>query len=219
MDSPMDTTLRVTEVFASVQGESSWAGLPCVFIRLTGCPLRCVWCDSRYAYEGGVERTVADLVRQARSYGLPLVEVTGGEPLAQAGCLLLLEALRAAGLKVLLETGGSQDISRVPEGVSRIVDVKCPGSGESAKNVWANLSELRAGDEVKFVLKDAVDYDYARDVIGRFALPGRCGILLSPVKGELDPALLASWMLRDRLEARLNLQLHKVLWPNEERGR
>jgi len=217
-----DSTLekiRVTEIFASLQGESSWAGLPCVFIRLTGCPLRCAWCDTRYAYTGGEERTVGDIVRKVQAFGLPLVEVTGGEPLAQEACIPLLEELLRSGFRVLLETSGSVDIGPVPEDVIRIVDVKCPGSGEENRNFWQNLKKLRSRDEVKFVIRDAADYDYARDVIGRFGLEGRFGILLSPVSGELESAQLSEWMLRDRLNARLNLQLHKMIWNPDAQGR
>jgi 7-carboxy-7-deazaguanine synthase len=219
MEARADGRLRISEVFASLQGESSWVGIPCVFVRLSGCPLRCTWCDTTYAFSEGEAWTIPDLVHKVRSYGLPLVEVTGGEPLAQEGCVSLLKALLAEGFRVLLETSGALSIDTVPEAVTRIVDVKCPGSGEEAKNLWANLGCLRPEDEVKFVLRDKVDYDYARDVIRRFGLEGKCGLLLSPIKEELDPALLAEWMLRDRLKARLNLQLHKTLWGPAALGR
>jgi 7-carboxy-7-deazaguanine synthase len=219
MDRPDPTRLLVAEVFASLQGESSWAGLPCVFIRLAGCPLRCRWCDTPQAREGGEAWTLEALLEKVRSFGLPLVEVTGGEPLAQAGCLPLLERLVDAGYRVLLETSGALDITPVPETVVRIVDVKCPGSGEAERNRWENLSTLRLQDEVKFVVQDEVDYDYARDVMARYDLPSKCGILLSPVEGCLDRVRLAEWMLRDRSRARMNLQLHKILWGPRATGR
>ena len=219
MEDPKAAKAQITEIFASLQGESSWAGLPCVFVRLTGCPLRCAWCDTRYAYTGGEEWTVGEIVRKVQTFGLPLVEVTGGEPLAQDACIPLLGELLKAGFRVLLETSGSVDIGPVPEDVIRIVDVKCPGSGEENRNFWENLKKLRSRDEVKFVIRDAVDYDYARDVIGRFGLDGRNGILLSPVRGELVPAQLSEWMLRDHLNARLNLQLHKIIWDPSAQGR
>jgi 7-carboxy-7-deazaguanine synthase len=219
MEDPKHAKIQVTEIFASLQGESSWAGFPCVFIRLTGCPLRCTWCDTHNAFEGGEEWTVGDIVRKAQTFGLPLVEVTGGEPLAQDACISLLEELLKSGFRVLLETSGSMDIGPVPEDVIRIVDVKCPGSGEENRNFWDNLQRLRPLDEVKFVIRDAVDYDYARDVIDRFGLEGRNGILLSPVRGELEPAQLSEWMLRDHLRARLNLQLHKIIWGPNVQGR
>jgi 7-carboxy-7-deazaguanine synthase len=190
-----------------------------VFVRLTGCPMRCLWCDTAYAFTGGEDWAVGDAVRKAQSFGLPLVEVTGGEPLAQDGSILLMEGLLQAGLEVLLETSGAFDIGTVPKGVHRIVDVKCPGSGEEKRNRWGNLDLVTDRDEVKFVIRDSVDYDYARDVIGRYFLERRCGLLLSPVTGEMEPARLAEWMLRDRLKARLNVQLHKVVWGSNERGR
>jgi 7-carboxy-7-deazaguanine synthase len=219
MEDPTLSTLRVSEIFASLQGESSWAGLPCAFIRLAGCPLRCIWCDTGYALGDGEVWTVGDAVRKVQSFGLPLVEVTGGEPLSQDACVPLLKELLKTGMEVLLETSGALDIGLVSEGVVRIVDVKCPGSGEETRNLWANLEKLRPRDEVKFVLKDAVDYDYARDVISRFRLEERCGLLLSPVRDELSPEVLAEWMLRDRLKARCNLQLHKIIWNPRAQGR
>ncbi len=211
--------LRVTEIYSSVQGESSWAGYPCVFVRLTGCPLRCVWCDTAYAFTGGEEWTVGDIVRKVKSYGLPLVEVTGGEPLAQKNSTLLMDELLREGFQVLLETSGAFDLEAAPLGVHRIVDVKCPGSGEEKRNLWDNLSKLTGLDEVKFVIRDEADYDYARDVVGRYGLVGTCGLLFSPVQGEMDPAKLAEWMKRDKLQVRLNLQLHKVIWPEDTSGR
>jgi len=210
--------LRVNEIFHSIQGESTQAGEPCVFVRLTGCNLRCSWCDTAYAFHAGSEMSVEEVVARVRGYGCRLVEVTGGEPLLQREAVPLLEALLRAGHDVLLETGGSLPIDRVPRGVRRIVDVKCPGSGEQARNHWENLAELDAGDEVKFVLAGRADYDWAVREIRERGIGGRCPILFSPVHGRLDPAELAAWVLADRLPVRLQLQLHKILWPGVLRG-
>lgn len=212
------TQLRVTEVFASVQGEASRSGLPTVFVRLTGCPLRCVWCDTEYAFHGGSTRTLDALLAEVAQHGLPHVCVTGGEPLAQKACLPLLGALCDAGYDVSLETSGALDIAEVDPRVSRIVDLKAPGSGEVDKNLWANLDQLTARDELKIVLADAVDYDWAREQIETRRLAQRCPVLLSPVEGAIDPATLAEWIVRDRLPARFQLQLHKILWA-DARGR
>ena len=210
--------LRITEIFASVQGESSRVGLPTVFVRLTGCPLRCTWCDTAYAFTGGSTRTLDDILAEVARHGLRHVCVTGGEPLAQKGCLALLSALCDAGHDVSLETSGALDIAEVDARVARIVDLKAPGSGEVDKNRYENIALLRAHDEVKIVLADAADYDWARAQIATHALDQRCSVLLSPVAGELDPAELAEWVVRDRLPVRFQLQLHKILW-NDARGR
>ena len=210
--------LRITEIFASVQGESSRVGLPTVFVRLTGCPLRCTWCDTAYAFTGGSTRTLDDILAEVARHGLRHVCVTGGEPLAQKGCLALLGALCDAGYDVSLETSGALDIAEVDARVARIVDLKAPGSGEVDKNRYDNIPLLRASDEVKIVLADAADYDWARAQIATHALDRRCSVLLSPVAGELDPAELAEWVVRDRLPVRFQLQLHKILW-NDARGR
>ncbi len=210
--------LRITEIFASVQGESSRVGLPTVFVRLTGCPLRCTWCDTAYAFTGGSTRTLDDILAEVTRHGLRHVCVTGGEPLAQKGCLALLGALCDAGYDVSLETSGALDIADVDARVSRIVDLKAPGSGEVDKNRYQNIPLLRASDEVKIVLADAADYDWARAQIATHALDQRCSVLLSPVAGALDPAELAEWVVRDRLPVRFQLQLHKILW-NDARGR
>ena len=210
--------LRITEIFASVQGESSRVGLPTVFVRLTGCPLRCTWCDTAYAFTGGSTRTLDDILAEVARHGLRHVCVTGGEPLAQKGCLALLGALCDAGYDVSLETSGALDIADVDARVSRIVDLKAPGSGEVDKNRYQNIPLLRAHDEVKIVLADAADYDWARAQIATHALDQRCSVLLSPVAGALDPAELAEWVVRDRLPVRFQLQLHKILW-NDARGR
>lgn len=210
--------LRITEIFASVQGESSRVGLPTVFVRLTGCPLRCTWCDTAYAFSGGTTRTLEDILAEVASHGLRHVCVTGGEPLAQKACLQLLTALCDAGHAVSLETSGALDIAPVDARVARIMDLKAPGSGEAAKNRYENIPLLRAGDEVKIVLADAEDYAWARQMIAEHALERRCEVLLSPVADALDPATLAEWVVRDRLPVRFQLQLHKVLW-NDARGR
>jgi 7-carboxy-7-deazaguanine synthase len=211
--------LTVNEIFHSIQGESTHAGRPCVFVRLTACDLRCVWCDTPYAFYEGKKMAVDEVVAQVREYGCDVVEITGGEPLLQKDVFPLMEQLLAHGQTVLLETGGHISVDRVPQGVFRVIDVKCPGSGESEKNYWANLDDLRPTDEIKFVITDRTDYEYAREVVQRRALVGRCGALLfSPVHGVLDPKLLASWILEDRLAVRLQLQAHKYIWDAHTRG-
>lgn len=214
-DSPR---LRITEIFASVQGESTRVGLPTVFVRLTGCPLRCRWCDTAYAFSGGDSRALADILTEVASHGLRHVCVTGGEPLAQKGCLALLKALCDAGHAVSLETSGALDIGAVDARVARIMDLKAPGSGEADKNRYDNLALLTPRDELKFVLADVADYDWACAQIASHGLAGRCELLFSPVAGELDPAALAEWIVRDRLPVRFQLQLHKILW-HDARGR
>ena len=210
--------VRITEIFHSIQGEASFAGRPCVFVRLTGCQMRCVWCDTAYAFHGGEWRTLDAVVEAVRAFGCPLVEVTGGEPLLQPGVHPLMTRLCDEGFEVLLETGGGLDIKSVDRRVRRIVDVKCPGSGESANNRWENLDDLRAGDELKFVIADRADYEWARETIAARALIRRCPIHLAPVWGGLEPAELAAWILADRLAVRLSLQIHKLLWGPEARG-
>ena len=210
--------LRITEIFASLQGESTRVGLPTVFVRLTGCPLRCSWCDTAYAFSGGETRTLDDLLAEVAGHGLRHVCVTGGEPLAQKGCLALLAALCDAGHDVSLETSGALDIAGVDPRVSRIMDLKAPGSGELARNRLENLALLNAHDELKFVLADAADYEWAKQQIAEYRLAECCTVLLSPVAGALDPAELAGWIVRDRLPVRFQLQLHKILW-NDARGR
>jgi 7-carboxy-7-deazaguanine synthase len=214
----MAVVLKVNEIFHSIQGESTRAGEPCVFVRLTGCNLRCVWCDTAYAFHEGSEMTVEQVVDRVAGYGCNLVEVTGGEPLLQADALPLMQALVDRGHAVLLETGGSLPLDRVPEGVRRIVDVKCPASGEAGRNRWENLEQLRPGDELKFVLADRGDYDWAAAQIRDRGLAGRFPLLFSPVHDGLDPGELARWTLADRLPVRIQLQLHKLLWPAAQRG-
>ncbi|MBI2307292.1 MAG: 7-carboxy-7-deazaguanine synthase QueE [Rhodocyclales bacterium] len=207
-------SVRVSEIFFSLQGESSRVGLPTVFIRLTGCPLRCSWCDTEYAFTGGETKPIAEVVAEAGRHGTRTVCVTGGEPLAQKNCLPLLAALCDAGFDVSLETSGALDIGSVDPRVSRIMDLKAPGSGESDKNLWTNLARLTARDEVKIVVADRADYEWARGVIAEHRLTERCPVLLSPVQGRLAPSDLADWILADRLPVRFQLQLHKVLWGN-----
>ncbi|MFN3984874.1 MAG: 7-carboxy-7-deazaguanine synthase QueE [Rhodocyclaceae bacterium] len=212
------TRLRVTEIFASVQGESTRIGLPTVFVRLTGCPLRCVWCDTEYAFTGGGMMALDEVLAEVDRHGLRHVCVTGGEPLAQKSCIPLLRALCDAGHAVSLETSGALDIADVDPRVSRIMDLKAPGSGEVDKNRWSNIPLLTAHDEVKIVLAGADDYAWARARIAEHDLTARCTVLLSPVHGALAPSDLAEWIVRDRLSVRFQLQLHKILW-NDARGR
>ena len=218
-----DATLVVHEVYASLQGESTYAGVPCAFVRLSACHMRCTWCDTPHAFEAGDRMAVEDVVARAHALGIELVEVTGGEPLLQPGVYPLMRRLADLGHRVLLETSGSLDVSQVDPRVVRIVDLKCPGSGEVERNRWENLALLRASDEIKFVLADRADYEWARDVIRERGLGGASGaggaaVLLSTAHGRLDPALVAAWMLEDRLPARLQLQLHKILWDPNARG-
>src|SRR5580765_3584635 len=202
--------LTVNEIFYSIQGESTRAGRPCVFVRLTACDLRCSWCDTPYAFDEGKKRSIDEVVAEVERYDCPLVEITGGEPLLQEDVYPLMDRLMAKGRTVMLETGGHRPIDRVPARVVTIVDVKCPASGEAAKNDWSNLERLQPHDEVKFVIQDRGDYEFARDVIARYDLPSRAAaVLLSPVHGVLEPKTLSEWMLADRVPARLQLQLHK----------
>jgi 7-carboxy-7-deazaguanine synthase len=211
--------LTINEIFHSIQGESTRAGEPCVFVRLTACDLRCSWCDTPYAFHEGRKMAVDDVVAAVEQYGCPLVEITGGEPLLQEDVYTLMARLLDQGRTVMLETGGHRPIARVPHEVVKIVDVKCPGSGEAARNDWSNLDRLAAHDEVKFVIKDRADYEYARDVVARHDLSRRAAaVLFSPVHGVLDPRTLSEWMLADRVAARLQLQLHKYIWSPDARG-
>ena len=209
-----EASLRITEIFYSLQGETSRVGLPTVFIRLTGCPLRCTYCDTAYAFTGGQSMSVAEILKQVAAYSPRYVTVTGGEPLAQKNCLPLLSALCDAGYQVSLETGGALDISDVDARVMRVVDIKTPGSNEVDKNRWENLTLLTAHDEIKFVLCDEADYRWAKQIMQQHHLAEKCPVLFSPVHGELDATQLAEWILHDRLPVRLQVQLHKLLWDN-----
>jgi 7-carboxy-7-deazaguanine synthase len=211
--------LTVNEIFHSIQGESTHAGRPCVFVRLTACDLRCTWCDTTYAFHEGHKMTVDDVVDRVRAFDCDVVEITGGEPLLQKEVYPLMQRLLEDGRTVMLETGGHLSVDAVPDAVIRVIDVKCPGSGEAEKNHWANLERLRPTDEIKFVIKDRADYEYARDVVARHALVGRCkAVLFSPVHGVQDAKSLAEWVLADRLPVRVQLQTHKFIWDPQTRG-
>jgi len=211
--------LTVNEIFHSIQGESTHAGRPCVFVRLTACDLRCSWCDTAYAFHEGHKMSVDEVVAAVADHGCPLVEITGGEPLLQDDVYPLMDRLLAEGRTVMLETGGHRPIGRVPAAVVKIVDVKCPGSGEAVKNDWSNLDRLAPHDQVKFVVRDRADYEFAKDVIARHDLASRtAAVLISPVHGVLEPRALSEWMLADRSPARLQLQLHKYIWSPTTRG-
>jgi 7-carboxy-7-deazaguanine synthase len=211
--------LTVNEIFHSIQGESTYAGEPCVFVRLTACDLRCRWCDTPYAFHEGRKMSIDEVVAKVDEYGCPTVEITGGEPLLQPDVYPLMRRLLAAGKTVLVETGGHRSIVDVPEGVVRVMDIKCPGSGEAEKTCWANLAHLTDRDQVKFVIADRADYEYARDLVERERLAESCGtVLFSPVHGELSPRELAEWLLADRLPVRLQLQMHKYIWDPQTRG-
>lgn len=210
--------LRITEIFYSLQGESLAVGLPTVFIRLTGCPLRCGYCDTEYAFQGGQWMSLAEILDQAAKYQTRFVTVTGGEPLAQKPCTELLQSLCDAGYAVSLETSGALDVSKVDSRVVKVMDIKTPGSGEALRNRYENLDFLNSGDQLKFVICDHEDYQWSKQQLAKFSLPSKCEILFSPSYGQLNPAQLAQWILQDRLPVRFQLQLHKVLW-GEEPGR
>jgi 7-carboxy-7-deazaguanine synthase len=211
--------LTVNEIFHSIQGESTHAGRPCVFVRLTACDLRCSWCDTPYAFHEGRKMSVDEVARDVRAYRCDVVEITGGEPLLQKEVYPLMQQLLDEGRTVMLETGGHLSVDQVPEAVIRVIDVKCPGSGESDRNHWPNLDRLRPADEVKFVIKDRGDYEYARGVVANYNLTERCtAVHFSPVHGVQDPKQLAAWVLEDRLTVRVQLQLHKYIWDATTRG-
>lgn len=215
---PPSERLRINEIFYSLQGESTFAGRPCVLVRLTGCQMRCVWCDSEHSFYEGEWMSLDEIVRTVGRHPCRLVEVTGGEPLLQPGALSLMERLCDGGYEVLLETGGGVDISPVDPRVRRIVDIKCPASGEAENNRWENLEQLTARDEVKLVVADRADYEWARRILAEHRLAERCAVHLAPVHGELAAAELAGWILADGLEVRLGLQIHKLLWGEDARG-
>ncbi len=206
--------LRISEIFYSLQGETSRVGLPTVFVRLTGCPLRCTYCDTGYAFSGGADMSIAQILEQVEPHRARYVTVTGGEPLAQKNCLLLLRALCDAGYDVSLETGGALDVSKVDARVIKVLDIKTPASGEADKNLWSNLAAMSAHDEIKFVLCDEADYIWARQAMREHALDKTCAVLFAPVQGKLSPTDLAEWILRDHLPVRMQVQLHKLLWGN-----
>ncbi len=210
--------LRITEIFYSLQGETSRVGLPTVFVRLTGCPLRCGYCDTTYAFTGGQNMEIAQILDEVGRHGAHYVTVTGGEPLAQKNCPELLTALCDAGYDVSLETSGALDVSQVDGRVAKIMDIKTPGSGEVARNLWANLAHLNPHDEIKIVLCDEADYAWAKQMLQEHALNKKCSVLFAPVQGKLSPTALADWILRDHLPVRMQIQLHKLLW-GDERGR
>lgn len=219
-----DPFLRITEIFHSIQGESTWAGIPCTFVRITGCPLRCTWCDTEYAFHGGSRMTFDDILEEVGRHPTRVVEITGGEPLAHPGSIDLANRLLDEGYTVLVETSGAFDVSPLDERVHTIMDLKCPGSGESARNLWANLDHLDGRDEIKFVVKDRVDYEWARNVIRERKLDQRISdgslraLLMSPVWGDIDLEAFAGWILEDGLPVRFQVQVHKLIWGAEATG-
>jgi 7-carboxy-7-deazaguanine synthase len=216
--------LRVTEIFHSIQGESTWAGVPCTFVRLTGCPLRCRWCDTEYSFQGGERKSLPEILREVEQFGCSVVEITGGEPLVHPNAFVLVRKLLEGGHTVLVETSGAVDVSPLDPRAHKIMDLKCPGSGEMDKNLWSNLDHLTHRDEVKFVMADRVDYEWARETTRDRGLERRLSdgelraVLFSPVWGELDLRELAAWILEDRLPVRLQIQLHKLIWDPVTRG-
>ncbi|HEY6331547.1 MAG TPA: radical SAM protein [Blastocatellia bacterium] len=210
--------MRITEIYKSIQGESSFVGLPCIFVRTTGCDLRCQWCDSEFTFTGGTTMSVDEIVAQVAKLDCHLVELTGGEPLLQADINELACRLCDRGHTVIIETGGHRDISILDPRVVRIMDLKCPGSGECERNLWANLTQLRPTDEIKFVLADRRDYEWARDTIRRHRLEHRVKLLISTAYGAVETSKVVDWMLEDKLDARFQLQAHKYIWPPEARG-
>lgn len=219
-----EPSLRVTEIFHSIQGESTWIGVPCTFVRLTGCPLRCVWCDTAYAFQGGTSMRLGEIVEEVRGFPAEVVEITGGEPLAHAPAYELAKLLLDEGYTVLVETSGAFDVAPLDTRAHKIMDLKCPGSGESHRNLWPNLDHLSGRDEVKLVIKDRADYEWARDTIRERGLDARVAegslraLLISPVWGEVDLEALAGWILEDALPVRLQVQLHKLVWGPERQG-
>ena len=211
--------LKVNEIFYSIQGESSFAGFPCVFIRLTGCNLRCSYCDTQYAYKKGKSFEIQDILKLVSNYECRLVEITGGEPLLQEETPDLASQLCEAGYRVIVETNGSQNIDRLKSPVTRVIDIKTPGSGESDKNDWMNIKRLDGRDEIKFVLTSRSDYEWAKQIIDQYGLEGKANVHFSPVTPNLDPPELARWILEDQLNVHLHLQIHRILWPDKIQGK
>lgn len=212
------SSLLVTEIFASVQGESSFAGFPCSFVRLSGCPLRCRWCDTSYGFKGGDHYSFTEILAKLKGFALPMVELTGGEPLAQTEAIAFLRALVQSGYHTLLETSGSESIARVPAEVHIVMDIKCPGSRMQAHNDFSNFQSLKASDDVKFVIASEEDFNWAVEVTKKYELENRFSLLFSPAWGLLEPKLLVEWMKRGKVRARLNLQLHKYIWGPRAKG-
>ncbi len=208
--------LKISEIFYSLQGESTFVGLPTVFVRLTGCPLRCTWCDTEYAFSGGKWVGIDAIIEQVKSYGTPYVCVTGGEPLSQKRCLKLLDGLTENGFNVSLETSGALSLADVNGRVTIVMDLKAPGSGEESKNLYENINYIDSKDQIKFVIKDRQDYHWTQGIIKRYNLIDKCEVLLSPVAGEIDPTDLAQWILDDKILVRFQLQLHKILWQDAQ---
>lgn len=219
-NSPDTDTVRMNEIYASIQGESTWAGMPCVFVRLARCNLRCRWCDTVYSFKGGENRAIGEVVTEACAYEIPLIEITGGEPLVQRSCPALCQAFLDRGHTVLIETSGSLPIDRLPPEVIKIMDLKCPDSGEVKSNYWPNIDALNPDqDEVKFVIASREDYEWSREVVTRYTLEKRChSILFSPVFGAVEPADMVAWILEDKLPVRFQLQMHKFIWAPAARG-
>ncbi len=210
--------MKINEIFKSIQGESSFAGIPTVFVRLTGCNLRCQWCDTKYAYDEGVDLTVDEVIGRVNAFGLQFAQITGGEPLLQEEVYELMDRLLNMDYNVSFETNGSINLSSVDKRVVKIIDIKCPSSSESDRMDFGNINYLTKSDEIKFVIKDRDDYNWAKEIIDRYNLIKRCNILISPVYGEIEPRQLADWILEDNLNVRLQIQLHKLIWRPEMRG-
>ena len=210
--------LKINEIYHSIQGESSFTGLPCIFIRLTYCNLRCSYCDSEYTFYEGADMSIDEILNKIKNYSCKLVEVTGGEPLVQKGCIDLLQKLVDLDYKVLLETSGSLTIKDVPKEVINIIDFKCPSSNMKKKNLWENINYLKVDDEVKFVIGNREDYEWAKNKIKKYNLTNTCKVLMSPIYKEIEPKMITEWILEDNLNIRFQVQLHKEIWPEEERG-
>jgi 7-carboxy-7-deazaguanine synthase len=210
--------LRVNEIFESIQGESTYAGIPCVFVRLTGCNLRCSYCDTTYAYEEGTDMSVKEIINKIDDYSCKNVCITGGEPLLQKNIYKLINLLKTESYKIFVETNGAMNIDLLPGNIIRIMDVKCPDSGMNKKIDWRNLERLRGDDEVKFVLSSKKDYEWAKKIVRKHNLPDKTNVLFGSAYGKLKPKSLAGWILKDRLNVRLQLQLHRIIWPDKTRG-